>query len=47
MEAIIAKDADKAEMLANRHVINAFENIVANGLYEVFTSKKKESETEK
>ena len=31
MEAIKEKDADKAEMLANRHMIKAYENIVKNG----------------
>lgn len=36
MEAIKAKDADKAEELAHAHMINAFENMVKNGLYEVY-----------
>ena len=36
MEAIKAGDADKAEMLANRHMINAYEHMVANGLPEVY-----------
>lgn len=36
MEAIKAKDAEKAEMLANRHMINAYENMVQNGLHEVY-----------
>jgi len=36
MEAIKAKDAEKAEMLANRHMINAYENMVENGLHEVY-----------
>ena len=36
MEAIKAKDADRAEALANRHMINAYENMVKNGLHEVY-----------
>ncbi len=36
MEAIKAGDADKAEQLANRHMINAYENMVKNGLKEVY-----------
>ena len=36
MEAIKSKDAEKAEMLANRHMINAYENMVENGLHEVY-----------
>ena len=36
MEAIKSKNAEKAEMLANRHMINAYENMVKNGLYEVY-----------
>lgn len=36
MEAIKAKDADKAEELAHAHMIKAFENMVQNGLYEVY-----------
>lgn len=39
MEAIKAKDADKAEQLANRHMINAYENMVKNGLYQAFQKK--------
>lgn len=39
MEAIIAKDANKAEQLANMHILNAFDNIVKNGLYEVYATK--------
>lgn len=42
MEAIEEKNADKAEALANQHIINAFKNIEANGLYNVYTSAKKE-----
>lgn len=36
MEAIKAKDGPKAEILANRHIINAYDNMVKNGLYEVY-----------
>lgn len=36
MEAIKAKDADKAEQLANMHIIKAFENMVRNDLHEAF-----------
>ena len=36
MEAIKAKDADKAEALANKHMINAYENMVKNGLHEAY-----------
>lgn len=36
MEAIKAKDADRAEKLANMHMINAYENMVKNGLHEAY-----------
>lgn len=36
MEAIKEKDADRAEQLANGHILNAYENMVKNGLYEVY-----------
>ncbi len=36
MEAIKDKDADRAEQLANGHILNAYENMVKNGLYEVY-----------
>ena len=39
MEAIKAKDADSAERLANRHMINAYENMVKNGLHEAYERK--------
>ncbi|MBR6770900.1 MAG: GntR family transcriptional regulator [Lachnospiraceae bacterium] len=35
MEAIKAKDKDKAEMLANQHIINAYDNMVKNGLHDM------------
>ena len=45
MEAIKAKDAAKAEELANKHILNAYENMVKNGLDEIFS--KQESGEEK
>jgi DNA-binding GntR family transcriptional regulator len=36
MEAIREKDPDKAEELANQHMINAYENMVDKGLLEMF-----------
>lgn len=36
MEAIKSRDAQKAEKLANLHMINAYDNMVKNGLIEVF-----------
>ena len=42
MEAIKAKDADSAERLAHMHMINAYENMVQNGLHEAYESKNKE-----
>lgn len=46
MEAIKAKDAAKAEELANRHMINAYENMVKNGL-EAAYGKQDSSEEKK
>lgn len=44
MEAIKAGDADLAEQLAHQHMINAYENMVQNGLNEAYAdSEKKES----
>ena len=34
MEAIKEKDADKAERLANEHIINAYQNMKNNGFEE-------------
>ncbi len=45
MEAIKAGDADKAEQLANRHILNAYENMVQSGLYEAY--QKEDAKTEK
>lgn len=39
MEAIRDKDADKAEDLANMHMINAFENMVESGIYQNFQNE--------
>ena len=36
MEAIKEKNADEAERLANRHMNNAYENMVKNGLYDIY-----------
>lgn len=40
MEAIRSGDADLAEQLANRHMINAYENMVESGLHEAYAGKK-------
>jgi len=39
MEAIKAGDAELAELLANRHMINAYENMVNYGLHEAYEKK--------
>ena len=39
IEAIKAKDADKAEMLAHQHVVNAYQNMIANGLNEAYVNE--------
>ncbi len=36
MEAIKEKDADRAQQLANQHILNAYDNMVKNGLYEIY-----------
>ncbi len=36
LNAIKAKDADLAEKLANQHIINAYENMMKNGLQEAY-----------
>ncbi len=38
MEAIRDKDADKAEELAGQHMRNAYDNMVKNGLFELYKS---------
>lgn len=44
MEAIKAHDADKAEKLANLHMINAYDNMIKNGLEEVFENREEKGE---
>ena len=41
MEAIKEKDAEKAEFWAHQHMINAYENMVKNGLHEAYTGREK------
>ncbi len=36
LQAIKDGDADRAEQLANRHMINAYDNMVKNGLHEAY-----------
>ena len=36
MEAIKAGDADRAEEAANRHIVNAYDNMIKNGLKEIY-----------
>ena len=36
MEAIKAGDADRAEEAANRHIVNAYDNMIRNGLKEIY-----------
>ena len=36
MEAIRSGDGERAQQLANRHMINAYENIVENGFMEQY-----------
>ncbi len=36
MEAIKAKDSDLAERLADEHMRTAYENMVKNGLFELY-----------
>ncbi len=39
LEAIKSGDPDKAEQLANRHIINAYENMMKSGLHEAYEKK--------
>ena len=39
LEAIKDKDEDRAEKMANEHILNAYENMVKNGLYEAYGTK--------
>jgi len=43
LEAIKDKNADLAEELAHQHMINAFDNMVKNGLYEVYGDENTEA----
>lgn len=40
MEAIKEHDADKAEMLANKHMQNAYKNMLEHGLSEIYAEEK-------
>lgn len=42
MLAIKEGDADKAEQLANRHMINAYDNMVKSGLHEAYHERAKQ-----
>lgn len=44
MEAIKSGNADLAESLAHRHMINAYENMVENGLHEAYMKKDPEGD---
>ena len=47
MEAIKAKDGERAEELAHEHMTNAYDNMVKNGLYHIYPVEGEESpETE-
>ncbi len=39
LQAIKAGDGERAEQLANRHMINAYDNMVKNGLHEAYHEK--------
>ena len=42
MEAIKDHNADLAEELANQHMVNAYDNMVKNGLYDIYKDEKDE-----
>lgn len=44
LQAIKAGDGERAEQLANRHMINAYDNMVKNGLHEAYHEKNRESD---
>ncbi len=44
LQAIKAGDGELAEQLANRHMINAYDNMVKNGLHEAYHEKNRESD---
>ena len=39
MEAIKEKNPDKAQQLATMHMYNAYDNMVKNGLYDIYKSE--------
>ena len=43
MEAIKAKDGRRAEELAHEHMINAYDNMVKNGLYHIYPAEGEEN----
>ena len=43
MEAIKAGDGDLAEQLAHQHMINAYDNMVQNGLHEAYTTEEEDT----
>ncbi len=47
MEAIKAGNAELAEKLANQHMINAYDNMVKNGLKEIYGESSDEKNKEK
>ena len=44
MEAMKAGNADLAEQLAHQHMINAYENMVKNGLNEAYAQQAESQE---
>ena len=44
MEAINAGNADLSEQLAHQHMINAYDNMVKNGLNEAYAQQDKPQE---
>lgn len=44
MIAIKEKNADLAEQLAHQHMINAYENMVKNGLHEAYAEREKQAD---
>lgn len=46
MEAIKEKDGEKADALAHKHIINAYDNMVKNGLYQIYSGQEDTGGTE-
>lgn len=46
MEAIKEKDGEKADALAHEHIINAYDNMVKNGLYQIYSGQEDTGGTE-